>query len=257
MICVQETKENLPDPPSSDFSKPPPEDDVIGTYLQKLHRRMQGKEELLQRKGSKDNVGEEGGRSASKRTRSKGVSSRPRRNKGGSKRGSIEINLGPKVHHEVPETMKPQWDVLGLDFDYRGPPRVPKRPTVMAPPVGLYEEPPVVLVFDSGPIGLVGNGPGGVHHPNAIITTPRQENGLSNTLLPSEVQAAADAAAAEAEAGDHRRGAFPALRPMPGAQSNASGANDLDQQMNPLQATASRHEDNLQGAVRTRGLNRS
>merc|ERR1719335_489175 len=113
----------------------------------------------------------------------------------------------------------------------------------MAPPFPMdVEPPPSVLVFDSGPMS---SNPMGAmqpvaHHPNAIITTPREGNQDQNqTLRPSEV--------AELSRAEAHRGAFPQIREHPGAKSNAAGPVDLEQQMNPLDVTASRHGDDLRG----------
>lgn len=245
---VEVSKPNFPDVPDTDFSKPPPSDDVIGIYLQKLHRKMQGKEEKIEdkRRGSKDHG--DGKRDASK-------SSSRRRKKGASKRASLDTSYR-KAEIVVPSRAVDSWGKLGLDFNYTGPPPVPKRPTVLrAPFMNDVDVDPVVsshvLVMESGPIGSIANSQPEPDHPNAIITTPREGQGPAQTLRPSQIVMRPSQMA---EPASPRRGAFPAIRELPGAQSNVAGANNLEQQMNPLNVTASRHAEDLRGEVRRQGF---
>jgi hypothetical protein len=237
---LKASKENFPEIPDTDTSAPPPSDDVIATYLQKLHRRKQGKEEIQQpttRRSSKEGV-EEAGKSS--RSRSK----RPGRKKKGARVSMDMSHNSSAAPIVVPPNLAEPWNRLGLDFHFRGPPPIPKRPTVMASPFrDDVEPPPSVLVFDSGPISS--NPLAGMHHPNSIITTPR-EGDPNLTLRPSEAE----------EAQLARRGAFPQIRQIPGGKAgpNADGAVDLERQMNPLDVTASRHVDDLRGQVRQRGV---
>jgi hypothetical protein len=224
---IHSSKESFPEPPDTSFSKAPSKDDLVGTYLQKLHRKMQGKEEITD-KGDKDEAtGGSKDRSASKH-RAQARAKRRGRN-GKIDRGMSQIE---KAVIEVPPSMQASWDKLGLDFHYRGPPSIPKRPTIMQAPFPPDTEPPLYLTMDSGPIGQVMN------HPNAIITTPRQDPQPAQTLHPSQIRAETDMMSI-------RRGAVGGVRQMPNLPRD---------QMNPMDMTASRHAEDLGGAVRDRGF---
>merc|ERR1711977_200509 len=112
--------------------------------------------------------------------------------------------------------------------------------------------PSQVLVLESGPIGSIADSQP-VPHPNAIITTPREGQNNAQTLRPDQIiMRPSQIADSPIEPANARRGAFPAIREIPGARSNAPGGVNLETQMNPLDVTASRHVDDLRGEVRMR-----